>query len=546
MSDLGQLNYEWALTFLSQLNRSGITDCIISPGSRSTPLVLAASQINSLNKRVVIDERSAAFQALGIAKSTARPVILICTSGTAAANYFPAIVEANLARIPLVVITADRPSKLRNIGAQQTIDQVKLYGNHADYFELGEPNRDDLNRLSVLAHQIMHECMKGKPIHVNAPFRKPLQPQTFQEEIIHFNPAELHFQFPTVDLTDLQNELMVSKRPLFVFGPVSIPTLNFRFVYKWAIDNGIPCISEVLSQTKNTIGFLESFLKQEETQHFLTPDLIVRFGRQPVNATIDHYLKRNKNIPQLHFDYFDVWHDATFTTYQHYFGKIDEAEFLDLNFYANEMWFELWQNIILEKQQSIQTELAQTKPLADGQLFKSITEWNQFDGLHLSNSYPIRDIEVFGMVSDKDVYGNRGANGIDGVISTALGNSVVYHQFCTIIGDIAFLHDASALVNHVQYNANHTIIVINNGGGRIFDMLPVSKSGAHLMTNYFNTPQPYSCEFITKGFGIPYLKATTIEEFNSALNQSYEGIRVIECVTNPKISQQLRETVTKL
>jgi len=541
MEDAGLLAYQWSLDFLSQLHKNGVTDCIISPGSRSTPLVLAAASIDSLHKRIVIDERSAAFQALGIAKATARPVLLICTSGTAAANYFPAIVEANLSRVPLIVLTADRPTKLRNIGAQQTIDQVKLYGNHALYVEMGEPKSDDLNRIPKLADQVFYESLKGYPIHVNAAFRKPLQPEILPKPIQVY-PDDVHFQFPKIDLTDLTNELSVASKPLFLFGPCSIPSLNFSFVYEWAIRNSIPCITEILSQITSNQAFTSSFLNDSDTKNYFKPDLIVRFGRQPVSSVLDKFLVENKDISQLHFDYFDVWHDSTFTTTQHFFGKIETDQLNLIPVVSDENWFELWTNAIQENRIKQENSLNDERIFSDAHVFQSVSKWDQFEGLHLSNSYPIRDSETFGNFRNKQVYCNRGANGIDGVISTALGNSVSYSEFCTIIGDIAFLHDAASLVNHVQYASNHTLIVINNDGGQIFGMLPVSKmTDSSLLKTYYTTPQSYSIESLAKAFSIQFFRVETIDDFHLCLHKEFSGLRIIECVTNAQVAHSLRK-----
>ncbi len=541
MEDIGLLAFKWSLDFLSQLHKNGVTDCIISPGSRSTPLVLAVACVDSLKKRIVIDERSAAFQALGITKATARPVVLICTSGTAAANYFPAIVEANLSRVPLIVITADRPSKLRNMGVQQTIDQVKLYGNHAQYVELSEPNSDDLKRIPKLANQVFYESLKGFPIHVNAAFRKPLQPKNLPKPI-HIYPDDVHFNFPKIDLTDLKNELSVAKKPLFIFGPCTIPSVNFSSVFEWGNRNSIPCITEILSQITPNQAFTSSFLTQPETKKYFKPDLIVRFGRQTVSSVLNQFLGENKEINQIHFDYFDVWHDATFTTAQHYFGRIEMDELNEIPTFSDENWFELWSNAIQENKLRQVVLLNEKHEFSEAQVFRQVSLWNKFDGLHLSNSYPIRDSETFGDFQNKKVYCNRGANGIDGVISTALGNSVSHPEFCTLIGDIAFLHDATSLVNHIQYHSNHTLLVINNGGGQIFGMLPISKmSDTSLLKTYFTTAQTYKIECISKAFSIPFYRVETREDFNLVLNKDFSGLRIIECVVNAEITHILRK-----
>jgi 2-succinyl-5-enolpyruvyl-6-hydroxy-3-cyclohexene-1-carboxylate synthase len=542
MSDKGQLALNWSTEFLKKLVLSGVQDAIISPGSRSTPLVLAAHRITSLRKRVVIDERSAAFQALGIAKATSRPVILICTSGTAAANYFPAIVEANLSRVPLIVITADRPAKLRNIGAQQTIDQVKLFGNHAMYFELGEPKEEDLNRLPILASQVMYEASKAQVIHVNAAFRKPLEPEQFENSQIEVEPDAFQLQTGTASVNELILELSVAQRPVFIFGPSILPSFSFDELYEWANDHQIPCITESLSQITPTIGLIEGALRHKEVRELLKPDLIVRFGRQPVSKSLELYLDTHRSVPHVHFDFFDVWHDATFSTDAHFFGKPDLAALQQVETQYDESWLDLWNNLLREGEAK-RNELLNSDTFTDGQVIHLVCAWGKFEALHLSNSYPIRDIETFGRLNQQNVYCNRGANGIDGVLATALGNSVAHASFCSFIGDVAFLHDASSLAYHRSYAANHTIILINNGGGRIFEMLPISKSAPEILEKYFQTPVAYQAEQICAAFGISYQRVQDSLSLQTALNQDYIGLRLIECITDSKTSQKQRREI---
>lgn len=544
MQDKGQLALNWSFEFLKTLVKQGVSDAIISPGSRSTPLVLAAHQLKQLNKRVVVDERSAAFQALGIAKATNQPVVLICTSGTAAANYFPAIVEASLSRVPLIVITADRPAKLRSIGAQQTIDQVKLYGNHATYFELGEPNELDFRRLPVLASQVIHETSKAHVVHVNAAFRKPLEPNAY-EPIFDYSESEpFSFSLPKANLDELILELSVAKRPLFIFGPVMLPSHGFSEIYEWAIERNIPCITESLSQLPVNCGLYEGPLRNSELRTFLKPDLIVRFGRQPVSKSVELYLETHQSVPHLHFDVFDVWHDATFTTSAHFFGKIDTHHLKDIDIVFDPDWRDLWKNLEHDSKTK-RASIVASDSFTDGKVISQVIQWNGFSGIHLSNSYPIRDVEWFASLKNKLVYCNRGANGIDGVLSTAMGNSVSHNDFCTIIGDVAFLHDAASLAYHRAYTANHTILLINNGGGRIFEMLPIAQSAPEVLETYYQTAVPFHAEQICKAFGISYQRVNHSIALEALLHEQYQGLRLIECVTDARASQMQRKDILR-
>jgi 2-succinyl-5-enolpyruvyl-6-hydroxy-3-cyclohexene-1-carboxylate synthase len=306
----------WASTLIRSLYKSGVRHAVISPGSRSAPLTIAAAIHNGFQKHVVVDERSAAFIALGIGKSTGMPAVLICTSGTAAANYLPAIVEAKESGVPMIVLTADRPPNLRGIGSSQTVDQIKLYGDQAVFFhEAGEPGFEpaDLRRLEYLGKQAVETALEtGGAAHINLPFRKPLEPEDGEvEEEMKRNRADADPFHPavsgrTITLSDALHSLISSaKRPLIIAGP-SDPARSLQHVFDEAISTlNAPAIAEPGSGLRVddhlTILRYEQFLRNESVLQELTPDLILRFGDQPFTKSLLKALEKWADIPLIHF-----------------------------------------------------------------------------------------------------------------------------------------------------------------------------------------------------------------------------------------------------
>src|SRR5699024_9155743 len=289
--------------FVEELVRSGVTDVVISPGSRSTPLAMTMVEHSSLKAWVIIDERSAAFFALGLAKATERPVAIVCTSGTAAANYFPAVVEAHYSRVPLIVLTADRPHELRDVGAPQAIEQIKLYGDYVKWFQemaLPEATSNMLNYVRSKAVRAVYLAAEGNagPVHLNFPFREPLVPD-FTLENLWGKQDNLNNSYHAIttgkkELSDYQLEQIVDqlknkKRGLIVCGP-QVEKEFAQAISSLAFEWGLPILADPLSQVRSGNHFkdyviegYDAILRNETVRKQLKPDFIIRFGAMPVS-----------------------------------------------------------------------------------------------------------------------------------------------------------------------------------------------------------------------------------------------------------------------
>ncbi len=566
--DDGNFTFFWALEFVKELANNGLEHVVLSPGSRSTPLTMAFSLHPEIKKHVVLDERTAGYIVLGIGKSSGKPAALVCTSGTAAANYYPAVIEARMSGTPLLILTADRPPYLRAIGASQAIDQIKLFGDYPImFFDAGEPvkRKTDLNRLKLLACQVFQDsiAMTG-PVHVNFPFRKPLEPtpEFYKEQLEELKNSEKSLPKTTVIKlkdtrgslpSDIIDVLKKAVNPVIIAGPASAVFLNDT-IHDFCNTLKAPVLAESTSQIANSafaISGFDAFLRDQANRTELTPDLIIRFGHQPVSKAIELYLKQHEAVPTIAFTEDTKWHDATNSVnyfVRRYSNITLPAEFTSS---AAEDWVSLWRNKESKIQEAINTVLSNSYALTDGKVVRSLTpltpkDWNIF----LSNSFPVRDFDLFGIKSKnrRDIFVNRGASGIEGITSTSIGVALGNHKNTVLfIGDLAFLHDSNALLSSSLMKEQAMIIVIlNNRGGNIFRMLPVHEHSGIYQT-FFETPQQVSIEQLAKAHPVSYEKVDTSSAvslpkiFQKRITQN--GIHIIECMTDPEISMNERKEI---
>ena len=554
---------KWTSHLMHAFHRYGVEYAIISPGSRSASLAIAAAIHPGLQKKVVLDERSAGFTALGIGKATGKPALLICTSGTATANYFPAVIEAKMSGVPIIILSADRPPHLRNLGSSQTIDQLKLFGEHAVFFhEAGEPVncQDDLNRIEHLAKQALQFSIeKGGAAHINLPFRKPLEPTENQlsEEIQHIpeTPGK-KIRSATVSRNkielgnDVKHLLTSSERPLLIAGPVNSHQSLNRQIEQFATLLDAPVIAEPGSQTEHPdrqIHRFEQFLRNEEILNSLWPDLIIRFGDQPFTKSLINALKFWKDIPLIHFTARRSWQDhAMSVDYTIYCNPQDSILPGNLPEKDHTEWNQKWFSVDEEASQKLDTALEKVHSLTDGHIFSYLgdnisNKWN----VMLSNSLIPRDMAMFGK-SRNHHFVNRGAAGIDGITSTASGIHFASNKpTCCITGDLAFLHDSNALLSIKQTKHSFVIVVVNNGGGTIFRMLPVySTDSDHLLSEiyprYFETPQNMSILKLAEASGLKYQRVATLHELQDIRLDQIKQNRIIECQTDTDASMKIR------
>lgn len=557
----GNAACRWTTIFLRTLLANGVQHIVISPGSRSTPLTLSAAANKRFQKHIILDERSAAFTALGISKATNYPALLICTSGTAAANYYPAIIEARQSGIPLIVATADRPPNLRATGANQAIDQIKMFGDYPVFFhEVGEPatEKQDLERLQLLGRQTVSISREKRgPAHLNFAFRKPLEPEPdFLKTIRHQNDAytpgdpEESFSHSRL-LNSVIDNIKQAQKPLVITGPLA-PQDEVNSIASLSDKLGAPLLSESTINSSNAIHGFAGFLRYETLLDHLEPDLILRFGFQPTTKALELGLNSWKPKNHYHFASTADWHDATYSGAQRipWMGK--PITFGDNITPTNADWFKRWLKAESNFKKYYRNTVSQHQKLTDGAVYNALTPKISNDSfITVSNSFPARDIFLFGQQSDDiPLFLNRGASGIDGVTSTAIGISLALKKPGILFtGDLAFLHDTNSLLNHKKLDQPLTIIVINNSGGSIFRMLPIEQQKEYFET-YFETPQSAEIGQLIRAYGIPYQQIdslSSLQDINlQQWQQQHNQLSVIECTTDADASMQLRKKLWKV
>jgi 2-succinyl-5-enolpyruvyl-6-hydroxy-3-cyclohexene-1-carboxylate synthase len=555
------MNHQESLTaylaaFVVELVQTGIKDVVVSPGSRSTPMAMVMAEHPELNIHIHVDERSAAFFALGIAKATNKPVAILCTSGTAAANYFPAIIEARYSRVPLLVLTADRPHELREVGAPQAIDQIHLYGQHVKWFaDMALPeNSNELIRyartVGARAAAIASQAPAG-PVHLNFPFREPLIPK-LDEEIFELKERPKGYvQVRNGELTisedefrEISQKLNGYKKGIIVCGNIADNKFA-QAVTELSTALKFPVLADPLSQLRsglhpleNIVEAYDTFLRNEDAKEYLKPDVILRFGAMPVSKALTIFLKENHQAEQFVIDGAGGWRDpATLSTEMIFCNEIIFCEQLSGLTEPKESteFLEKWR-AMNELTKANMALIKDSQMLSEGRLFYQIAEMLPEEAtLFVGNSMPIRDLDSFFLNNHKSikVMANRGANGIDGTVSTALGSALYSQPLYLVLGDLTFFHDLNGMIAAKLYGIDIRIIVVNNNGGGIFSFLPQSQSPKNFEL-LFGTPLNLEFEHAVTMFNGNYTKVTDWDHFRELMKQSSDvkGLNVYEVVTN--------------
>jgi 2-succinyl-5-enolpyruvyl-6-hydroxy-3-cyclohexene-1-carboxylate synthase len=522
-----------------------------------------------------LDERSAAFFALGMAKAKRHPVALLCTSGTAVANYFPALVEAYYSRIPLIVVTADRPHELRDVGAPQAIDQLNIYGKYAKWFvEMALPERtpEMLRYARTVAARAAGIAMSAPagPVHLNFPLREPLVPNIEEETWQQIEAKEPSYTKVivgkvTVDrkqLEQLYHQLASIEKGLIICGPMDYPEFA-EVVTELAEMLDYPILADPLSQLRSgphskqyIIDCYDAILKDETTAAAFVPDVVIRFGAMPVSKPLFLLLKRYPSIRQIVVDGGGGWREPTLMA--SYMIHCDEVEFCRQLIEMAERkstkseWCATWK-AVNDIAKSVLLEEPADSELFEGKVFTELLQLLPSGAtLFVGNSMPIRDADTFFFTTDKQIrmLANRGANGIDGVVSSALGVSAVAEPLVLVIGDLSFYHDLNGLLAAKMHGLNATVIVLNNNGGGIFSFLPQANYKKHFEM-LFGTPTDLQFVHTVRMYEGNYQNSKTWDEFRHHVSRSLttDGLHVIEVCTsretNVKTHRLLWERVSQ-
>lgn len=546
----------YTANFVDELIKSGLKEVVISPGSRSTPLAMPFHAHEGVREWVIVDERSAAFFALGIAKETNRPVALVCTSGTAAANYYPAIIEAHYSRVPLIVLTTDRPHELRDVGAPQAIEQHSMYGDYVKWFHdmaLPEASKVMLSYVRAKASRSIEVARSGNPgpVQLNFPFREPLIPDLSipdvwgKDDVPRFKSAHQGVnKLSTEQISAIYKQIKDLPNGVIVCGPQMDEGLAESIV-SLASSLNIPVLADPLSQLRsgkhNKDMIIESYdaiLRDKSIRKRLKPDYIIRFGAMPVSKMYLFFMNEHQSALQFVVEPYEGHRDPT--AYQTQFIYADPATLCsDIvsckgEETKNKLWLNEWQAMNDIAKQGLLTE---SDTITEGSaVLSTLKHLPPSSSLYVGNSMAVRDLDTFFMTTEKNikVLANRGANGIDGLVSSGLGSAATANQSVTLlIGDLSFYHDLNGLLAAKKYNLNLTILLINNNGGGIFSFLPQAEN-EETFEALFGTPLDIEFEQTIKMYNGDYYAAHNQDQLNEALKLSYvsKGLSVIEVKTD--------------
>ncbi|RHW30742.1 2-succinyl-5-enolpyruvyl-6-hydroxy-3-cyclohexene-1-carboxylic-acid synthase [Neobacillus notoginsengisoli] len=556
------MNHQSALTayiaaFVAELVHAGIKDVVVSPGSRSTPMAMVMAEHPGLNLHIHVDERSAAFFALGIAKATGKPAAILCTSGTAAANYFPAIVEARYSRVPLLVLTADRPHELRDVGAPQAIDQIDLYGKHVKWFNemaLPEEAADMIRYVRTVCARAASVAIQAPagPVHLNFPFREPLIPDLENDRLFELPERAEGYVSVQVGSRTLAKEdferiaavLEKHEKGIIVCGQLGNKEFAGK-VEQLAEALGYPVLADPLSQLRSAtnpgdwiVDAYDAFLRFEEAKSILKPEVVIRFGAMPVSKALGIFLKENRNALQFVVDGGGGWLDPHALSTEMVY--CDEALFCEgllqhIQGRQGSGFSDRWLKMNGLAKAAMEAEMNRDE-LNESFVFRQLSELlPEGASLFVGNSMPIRDLDSFFWKTNKriKVMANRGANGIDGVTSSALGASLYAAPMYLVLGDLTFFHDMNGLIAAKQYGLDLTVILINNNGGGIFSFLPQSGQAKNF-ERLFGTPLGLDYSHVVEMYGGKFSRVENWLQFNESIELAKEepGLKVIEVVTD--------------
>ena len=586
---------EYIAALVDEFYQLGVRHAVFSPGSRSTTMAMLFKEHEGFETYMNIDERSASFMALGIAKAYKEPTVLVCTSGSAVAHYLPAVLEAQYSGVPLILLSADRPHTLLHVGAPQTVDQHKIFGTAVNYYEeLAVPQEAHYytypRQVARKAYMKAMDTKKG-PVHINVPLFEPLVPELSRN---HFEAGRSSFKVvkPNYDsvfdcrhgnnLTHINTATDIADSPiskektsnlldkydriLILAGPqIDIDEANTIRSFGEALQ--APILADPLSNVRRrynsadnqsnkegidtnnvVISTYDALLAGQALWHELKPDCVIQFGQIVVSKRVQQmiaswtdveYIEVNPTMDSMNPTGKTTMHmQASIDVFTHLYGKNSNSD----------KYLKIWQQ--LDQEGKKQLSLAIDEPQCfEGRTIRELQEHIPDDGqIFVANSMTIRDFDYFWFSGESKavLYGNRGVNGIDGTISTALGLAANGKPTYLVTGDLSLFHDLNGLAVAKTHNLNLTIILHNNDGGGIFEYLP--QKGTKHFDYLFSTSQGLDYSGAAKLYGCGYTKISSPDELSSVLaNISQEtGVHIIEIPTNREYSRELHKKYTKV
>ncbi|MBG7601715.1 MAG: 2-succinyl-5-enolpyruvyl-6-hydroxy-3-cyclohexene-1-carboxylic-acid synthase [Gammaproteobacteria bacterium] len=550
MSDQAMMNLQWCDALLCGLEAAGVSDVVISPGSRNTPLILAADRRAALRCHVQIDERCAAFYALGIARAQHRPVALICTSGSAPGNWHPAVIEADTGGTPLILLSADRPWELQNNGANQSIDQIKLFGGSVRGFHAlppAEATPQSTNQLMQLGVQAVHQSLwpDPGPVHINVPLREPLVPAEPLPEAALFSGQPAPSRMPELCATEQQLLAIahqISGQPGVIVCGGGIDSTEFnRQVTALATICGAPIFADPLSGLRfgehdlsHVVVDYDTRLRDAKLTADLQPHWILRFGAMPVSKQLQQFLQQSSAAQHILVDPTGRWQDPLHHTSEMMraapgsFCRLLRQQELAA---VPAQW--LYAFVVPD---SRGIDSAEEAPLEQTIVQDLISGLPDGSILFSGNSLPIRYLDSYSGKRSKplQVVANRGASGIDGNVSTLLGMAVESEKqdvtVAALIGDLTLYHDMNGLLAAKDLNA--VIVVLNNHGGGIFKQLPQSQLPQ--FDRYWRTDTEIDLQKVADLYALEYFRVEQGADFSGVLQKAlhHEGVVLIEVMMN--------------
>jgi 2-succinyl-5-enolpyruvyl-6-hydroxy-3-cyclohexene-1-carboxylate synthase len=542
----------FARTLVDEWVRHGVTDACLAPGSRSAPLALAFAGDERIRLHVLLDERSAAFFALGLARATGRPAPVLCTSGTAAANFHPAVLEAHHGRVPLLVCTADRPEELRDTGAGQTIDQVNLYGGAVRWFHEANVPTDRPGvgaEWRALASRAVAEALgpPAGPVHLDLPFCEPLVPTG--DPLVDApgrsddRPWTAHapgVRAPSVEMLDALAHLVADRpRGLVVagWGADARPATVLRF----AEAAGWPVLADPLSNLRvpGTVSAYDPLLRDPTFAGAHRPDVVLRVGAPTTNKVAVNWL--DPTVDQVVVDPHGAWLDPLHAAS----GRmVADAELLlgaladAVDVMVDEEWVAHWRGADDAARAAVDALVDGWSEPFEGRIARDVVAAAPTGAsIVVASSMPVRDLESFAVAREGVTFhANRGVNGIDGFVSTALGLAAAADEGAptiALVGDLCFLHDSNGLLGAAERGVDATFVVVDNGGGGIFSFLPPADLPDHF-EQLFGTPQPVDLGALTAVHGLPVAEVDAADALVPAVGDAVAagGTRVVRVRTD--------------